>query len=146
MLVYWVAQVRMVNHRLRLVGHQGHAQRQNHQLRRRALSERLAHHLAAVYIEDHGLVQESRLGRDVGHIRHPQLVDVSDRKLPAHQIRRRSVAQITLCGSVETAPPSHAPHRRLTHQSGNTLSGGQNACVLLFRADAWHAIRFITGD
>jgi len=136
----------MVNHRLRLSRHQGHVQRLYHQVRCHALAEGPAHNLAAVHVDDHRQVQEPGPRRYVGHVGHPQLVDVSSYELTFHQVGCRSMAHITFSGPAETASPAHPTYLRQAHQAGNAFAAGHNACLLQLSADAWHAVGLVAGD
>ena len=76
----------MVDDVLGLARLQRHVQRGDDQIGRLALAERPAHHIAAEHVEHHGQVDKARPGGDVGHVGHPQLVDVAGYKLALHQV------------------------------------------------------------
>ena len=140
------ALIRVVNHRLGLAGHQCHVQRKNHQVRGHALSKGPTDHLAAVDVDDHGHVQKSCPSRYVGHVCHPQLVDVGGPKLPIYQVQGRTMSNIALGCDTETAPATNPAHVLLAHQNGNAFAAGHNACIHEFSTNAGHAVRFIAGD
>ncbi len=65
-------------------GVQCHVERSNHQVRRHPGAKGPAHHFAAACVNDNCQIQETLPGRDIRHVSHPQLVDVSRGKTALH--------------------------------------------------------------
>ena len=105
----------VVDHRLGLASHQGHVERQDHQVSGHALPKSPAHDLAAVDINHHRQVQKSCPGGDVGHVCHPQLVEVGGHKLPLHQVWCRALTYIAFSGDAVAAPATDPTHVLLAH-------------------------------
>ena len=139
------ALVRVVNHRLGLAGHQGHVQRLRHQISRHAHAKRPAHHLAAEYIRDCGQVQKPRPGGQVGHVGHPQLVDVAGHKLAVYQVWGRALTWIALGRDAVTAPAADPAPVVVAHQAGHPFAACDHAFITQLRSHARHAVGVIAG-
>lgn len=72
-------------------------------------------------------------GRHVGHIRHPELVDVTGDKLAFHQVRCWSQAWVALGGHTPAPAPAYAVQVVLVHESGDAFAAGHDAHIGEFR-------------
>ena len=138
------ALIGVVNHRFGPSGHQRHIQRQNHQISRHVHSKRPAHHFAAVHVCDHRQIQETRLGRYVGHVGHPQLVDIRGHKLAFDQIRCWPLTLVSGRGDQVAAPAADTADVSPPHNGCNAFAAGNNALIDQLRADARHAVSGVT--
>ena len=130
----------MVDHALRLARDERHVQRSNHQVCCLLLTERPAHHLAAVDIKNHRQIDESRPGRDVRHVGHPQLVDAGGGELALHQVRRWTPLLVALGRHAPSSAPADAAQAVGTHDRCNAVVARLDPLVSEFGLNAWHAI------
>src|SRR6187455_1400435 len=101
---------------------QSHIQCTEHQISAHLLTDRPADHAAAPCIEDHGQIDKSRPGGNIGHIGHPQGIGRVRLESTLHQIRRWPLTLIAPgCHDVGPAP-ADALQTRTAHQASYTLT------------------------
>ena len=99
----------------------GHAEGIEHEFGAQVPGHRPAHDSAAEHVEDDGQVQESRQGRHVGDVSHPQPVRGVGVELTLHQVRCRAGLGVAACGARPLAP-AHAGQARLAHHPSHPLA------------------------
>jgi len=134
-----------VDHVLRLARDERHVQRCDHQLCRLLLAERPAHHLAAVDVENHRQVDESRPGRDVGHVGYPQLVNAGGGELSLHQVWRKAPLLVALGRHAPPPAPADAAQTVGTHHRRDSVVASLDPLGSDFGLDAWHTVGRIAG-
>ena len=93
-----------------------HVQRVEDQFGAQMVGHRPPHHPAAEHIEYDGQVQESRRGRDVGDVGHPQSVRGLGHEATLDQVRRGAGLGVTTRGARSLAT-THPGQACLTHLS-----------------------------
>jgi len=97
----------------------GHVQRAEHQISRHALADGPADDAAAPDVQHHRQIQEARPRRNVGHVRHPELVRPVGDEATLHQIWRRPLTRIALGGHDKAVPTTDATDAGFSHQACN---------------------------
>ena len=111
--------IRVMDDRPRLPLPHGHIERREHEGRPQRRFHRPADDAATPGIEHDGQGEEAAPRRDVGDIRHPQLIRAGRREHPLHQIWRR--ARAGLAARRDNVLTATDPTRRLV----NSPSSGQ---------------------
>ena len=106
----------------------GHVECVEHEFGAQVPGHRPAHDPAAEHVEDDGQVQESRQGRHVGDVSHPQPVRGVGVELTLHQVRRRAGLGVAACGARPLAP-AHAGQARLAHHPSHPLAAHRQALL-----------------
>ena len=106
----------------------GHVEGIEHELGAQVPGHRPAHDPAAEHVEDDGQVQESRQGRHVGDVSHPQPVRGVGVELALHQVRHRAGLGVAACGARPLAP-AHAGQARLAHHPSHPLAAHRRALL-----------------
>ena len=99
----------------------GHVQRRQDQFGAQMGLHRPADHPPAPHVEDDGQVQEPRRGRDVGDVRHPQVVGPRRREVPGDEIRGGRLGRVPDRRPGPPAP-TDALHAEGTHQPSHPLA------------------------
>src|SRR6202158_603906 len=98
-----------------------HVDGSEHQLGLQMIVHRPTDDLARTRVQYDCQVQESRPGRDIRDIGHPESIKLADAKVSIHQIRRHIRMDIRHRGTHETPTPHPAQPRR-THEPRDTLA------------------------
>jgi hypothetical protein len=84
--------------------------------------------------------------RTICYVRHPQLVRTRGDEAPVHQIRRRPLPAIALCGHHEPATSTHAAQARHTHQPRHALASDTRTLITQLRMNVRAAVVAVGGD
>src|SRR5690606_13660548 len=121
--------VRMVDDAARLTLRHRHLQRVEDQLGAHVRVHGPADDFARVHVQHHRQIQPARPSRDIGHVRHPQLVGRVGEEPALHQIDGLGRLRIALRGHHVLAQRG-APQAVLAHQPGHALAADVNAVIV----------------
>ena len=137
------ALIRVMDNVLGLARQQRHVQCLNDQIRRHVHTERPAHHFAAEHIGHHGKVHKALPGRHIGHVCHPQLIDVGGDKLALNQIGGGSLAWMAFGRHAPSSSAADAAQSSMAHEVGYAFAAGHDPLISEFSTDAGHAVGLI---
>src|SRR3990172_2721081 len=123
------AMIAVMHDRLRPTLRKRRVERGEYQLGAQMGFHRPADHLARPYIEHHCEIQEAGPGRDVGDIRHPQLIGTVGLELAIDQVTGHGVGRVADRRAHE-ALWHHAAQARGAHEARHALLADEDAMIV----------------